>query len=970
MKKSFNLILLFIFFFSSANATHIMGGAFDWECLGGDSFKVNLTLYRDCNGVSIQNTQNTNIYVGTDTIRLRLTQVSTNDITYLCDGEYSRCDTSTSFKYGVQNIVYSGVLHLSKYMNSTACMVEFTWGSCCRSGAITTGSANEGMYINAQMNICVNPCGSSPKWTKKPKNLLCYGRDEMMDFGTINATYSDSIYFVLDSALQSSTQSIDYTSPYNYLAPFYHLGFPANWKAFPRGFHLDSTNGAIMFRGMKRETSVIKVRAKLYHKGKFYGFATRELQTTARICQNTYPSVIMGIDGKFDATAYKAELCPGDTLAFPITTRYGSGDTTWLGVKGSGLPPEMEIEKSKYESSRDTVFFYWAPKRRDANNYPYTFVASALNNACPIAGNSARSFAIYVRHPHLDFVNKYQLNNTCGLYSIKTTESNGRAHETINWYIDNQLVSNADSFGFEFKTTGSHIIKFEHIGCADTVIIDTINVDIANNVNVVIAQDSLFCGDEIATIKPNISGGTAPYNYLWNVGNIQPYSGPLKRDSIAIDLKNELLFRRIPISLHITDSNGCIDSLKFNLHSLRVRRDEISGNYEYCQNENKEIEFDRFDNKYGYWTGNKINNNKVKIKQLSAGIHEYNYFYKQTYQCYRDTAVIEIKPVTYAFAGNNQNTCITTNQIELTGVPAGGKWNGTTITDSTFYPSQAKKGKHKLIYKFTNKYGCIDKDTLVVTVTNEKENIILSGNTTECEGDSFTTIGAQPSGGFWVAKGLVSYDDTLKYQIDQLPVGEYWIKYVIDDSIRCKSEDSLMITIKKNPFAQVGFEYNDSVVYHNEEFTAVFTGTNRAVDQYAFYISDSLMQSGNKRKFTYQISKVGEHTIGLVVIDTTEMCTSKMANTTLYVEQDASISNGTANSFELYPNPVGNQLYIKSTNGLGIIKIYALNGKVLYEAKTENNTLKTIDFSEFANGSYKVEFSNSKGVHSKTIVKK
>lgn len=56
MIKSFYIKLLFLFFlvlnFSSANATHIVGGVMNYKYLGNDKYEISLSVYRDCiNGI-------------------------------------------------------------------------------------------------------------------------------------------------------------------------------------------------------------------------------------------------------------------------------------------------------------------------------------------------------------------------------------------------------------------------------------------------------------------------------------------------------------------------------------------------------------------------------------------------------------------------------------------------------------------------------------------------------------------------------------------------------------------------------------------------------------------------------------------------------------------------------------------------------------------------------------------------------
>jgi len=69
----------------------------------------------------------------------------------------------------------------------------------------------------------------------------------------------------------------------------------------------------------------------------------------------------------------------------------------------------------------------------------------------------------------------------------------------------------------------------------------------------------------------------------------------------------------------------------------------------------------------------------------------------------------------------------------------------------------------------------------------------------------------------------------------------------------------------------------------------------------------------------------------------------------------------------LYPNPVGDKLYIASDSEIQKLEIYSISGQIL---KTVKDNVSAVDFSPFANGSYIIRVTTSSGVVSKIISKK
>ena len=145
---NFAIILAALFFNSqTAKATHAMGADLAWECIGPNQYRFTLKLYRDCNGVNLNNSQTLNISRCGSSQNLTLTRIAPPiDITPLCASEPRRCGGGSG-QFGVEEWIYRGTVTFPAGCNN----IRVSYTLCCRNNAITTLSdpLNENIYVNA-----------------------------------------------------------------------------------------------------------------------------------------------------------------------------------------------------------------------------------------------------------------------------------------------------------------------------------------------------------------------------------------------------------------------------------------------------------------------------------------------------------------------------------------------------------------------------------------------------------------------------------------------------------------------------------------------------------------------------------------------------------------------------------------------------------------------------------------------------
>src|SRR5689334_15212884 len=104
---------------NKSKATHLAGSDISYTCLGGNSYRIDLTFYRDCLGsaaplgVGIEfRSVSCNQYF-TDTILL--VSGSGQEITYPCPGLSTACDDPNSPNPGIQEYHYSGIVNFPMF---------------------------------------------------------------------------------------------------------------------------------------------------------------------------------------------------------------------------------------------------------------------------------------------------------------------------------------------------------------------------------------------------------------------------------------------------------------------------------------------------------------------------------------------------------------------------------------------------------------------------------------------------------------------------------------------------------------------------------------------------------------------------------------------------------------------------------------------------------------------------------------
>ncbi|MBT3621505.1 MAG: hypothetical protein HN535_01965, partial [Flavobacteriales bacterium] len=200
--KKITLIVVVLFTFFNASATHIMGGEITWVCIKDPTspdigkYIFKMKVYYDCDGTpGSAFSQTIDVWNGgvSPLSSIALDFILSTDISPVGNAVNSgnTClDCTTNPVGAVEEYIYES-LPITLLGTPPPTGWHFTWDSCCRNGATSnlvlssTISPSEGFTLRASMfpyidalgnTLPADPCyDNSPKFNESPKTIICIG---------------------------------------------------------------------------------------------------------------------------------------------------------------------------------------------------------------------------------------------------------------------------------------------------------------------------------------------------------------------------------------------------------------------------------------------------------------------------------------------------------------------------------------------------------------------------------------------------------------------------------------------------------------------------------------------------------------------------------------------------------------------------------------------------------------------------
>ena len=509
MKKIITLIALTgLFIFSGLNelkASHFAGGDVTYTCLGGNTYLISYSFYRDCSGVSAPSSVNVAFNCSSNpafnfSATLQRIPGTGQEITPGCSSVPTEC--SNGNLYGIEEYVFQGTVTLAPCNFWT-----MSYSSCCRNPITTVPSNNSNSWFSqAQLNNLSAPCNSSPTFSNKPVAVVCNNQSFCFNHGALDPD-GDSLVYSFYAPQKTATTGVTYSFPWS----------PSNFLTTnpPNGITLDPVTGDICFTPTVNLITAFGIKVQEYRTINgvvtLIGTVFRDIQMAVVSCNNTIP-VLSGMDTTLshtynpNDTTYRIDVCLSND---PITFDINGFDADSFSLGNTGHPERFAISWNNgiptgsfttHYNGTDSAYahFSWLPTAADVGNIK-CFTVTIQDEACPYNGFQTFSYCIMVRGMEVNIGSDTLLceGETLTVQAVADTSTvnyiwsmNGNptgAPQSQDWYYVNSTTLGP----------GQHILSIETNDGSTTMAcpgVDFITIDVVTQPDINGSLlDSAFC---------------------------------------------------------------------------------------------------------------------------------------------------------------------------------------------------------------------------------------------------------------------------------------------------------------------------------------------------------------------------------------------------------------------------------------------------------------------------------------------
>ena len=385
-KNKTSLLLFFSLFLSSipffsASASRVMGAEMSYKWVSGNTFRFELSVYRDCGSINfIPNRQK--IFYSSFSCRPTQDSISMTlvglpiDVSPLCKREPSNCEGGTT--PGIQRYRYEGVVTLPQKCTDWV----FYFRLCNRSNSIQTlvDPSENCLYIEARLNNLLAPNNSSPKILNDPISYFCKGQPANFNPG-VSDINGDRLKFKL---VAPRTNSIVPNVLDQNIMPFKPGYSPRNPMPTLNGFSFDSLTGQIDFTPSQVINGVTAVQISEFRNGKLIGSILYDIPLIARDCENRLPT----ISGFSNGSDFEQLICIGDSIDTEFTATDGNSIDTLRFTWNNAIPGAVFKSDSGRSSAKARL--KWKPSISDTGIKSFTLTVS--DDACPSFGITTKTY--------------------------------------------------------------------------------------------------------------------------------------------------------------------------------------------------------------------------------------------------------------------------------------------------------------------------------------------------------------------------------------------------------------------------------------------------------------------------------------------------------------------------------------------------------------------------------------------------
>ena len=251
-----------------------------------------------------------------------------------------------------------------------------------------------------------------------------------------------------------------------------------------------------------------------------------------------------------------------------------------------------------------------------------------------------------------------------------------------------------------------------------------------------------------------------------------------------------------------SDSNGCSNTEVQNVIVYDLPVVGFSGlDSAYCINESTPVPLTGIPSG-GLFTGSGISGNNFIPSLATVGTIPINYSFTDTNGCTNSTTqniIVHGLPFVN-FSGLGAAYCISdSNQIILTGLPAGGLFTGNGVNGNIFIPSTSLIGNQNITYTYSDGNGCTNYQSQTVAIYSLPLVDFAWIDSTYCINDTLVPLYGFPSGGNFSGNGIIGTG----FYPNQADTGINVITYAFTDNNGCSNAISKNAIVFDAPVAGI-----------------------------------------------------------------------------------------------------------------------------------------------------------------------
>jgi len=341
------------------HATHLVGGELTYNHLGGNSYEISLTVFRDCGPANTLGTGfDSEVYIGmwngsgaigfSDVLTIPLVQ---SDVTSVPVVLGNPCGTPPP-DLCIEQAIYSTTIDLPP----TNYGWDLVWQRCCRNPSISNlqnfgGNENPGAtfvaHIPGEIGVANAFANSSPAFQELPPVAVCANFEFTWDHSAIDPDGDELVYSFctpLDGGGTNTNADGGLDSPIpNPPAPppYQEVGYVGNFSgdypiASDPAMSIDPVTGVITGTPTAVGQYAIGICVSEFRDGVLLSTTMRDFQFNVTLCDPNIQSVV--------AQQAPEQLCIGETMTLTNNSINGSSYAWDFGVPGSTSDVSEEFE--------------------------------------------------------------------------------------------------------------------------------------------------------------------------------------------------------------------------------------------------------------------------------------------------------------------------------------------------------------------------------------------------------------------------------------------------------------------------------------------------------------------------------------------------------------------------------------------------------------------------------------------------